>query len=142
MTAEVPSGTKIARVSRGTFQLLQVRRGRERGRTDFAIKGLSFRDCPSPRRYDHRTGRAHRSSEAFESRHRRRKKGGIRIKSGGRHGSRGGGSHGASRGTVWASVEFCNGTLTRVYRGSVRVRDLRRKRTILLRAPRSYFASR
>ena len=38
------------------------------------------------------------------------------------------------RGTVWLTADRCDGTLTKVTRGKVAVRDLRRKRTII--APR------
>jgi hypothetical protein len=44
------------------------------------------------------------------------------------------------RGTVWATVDRCDGTLTRVKEGKVLVRDLRRKRSVLVGAGRSYLA--
>jgi hypothetical protein len=44
------------------------------------------------------------------------------------------------RGTVWLVEDRCDGTLTRVKRGTVTVRDLVRKRTVTVRAGRSYFA--
>jgi hypothetical protein len=46
----------------------------------------------------------------------------------------------AVRGTVWATTDRCNGTVTRVKQGKVLVRDLRRKRSVLLRAGESYLA--
>jgi hypothetical protein len=44
------------------------------------------------------------------------------------------------RGTVWVTVDRCDGTLTRVKRGSVTVRDLGRRRTVLLHAGEHYLA--
>jgi hypothetical protein len=44
------------------------------------------------------------------------------------------------RGTRWTTVDRCDGTLTRVSRGRVAVRDFRRKRTIVVRAGKSYLA--
>jgi len=44
------------------------------------------------------------------------------------------------RGTRWLTDDRCDGTLIRVAAGAVAVRDLRRHRTIALRAPRTYLA--
>jgi hypothetical protein len=44
------------------------------------------------------------------------------------------------RGTVFTVEDRCNGTLTRVSRGVVRVRDFRRGRTVTLHAGQSYLA--
>ena len=44
------------------------------------------------------------------------------------------------RGTVWITSDRCDGTLTKVKRGKVVVRDLRRKRDITLTAGKSYLA--
>jgi len=46
------------------------------------------------------------------------------------------------RGTKWATIENCTGTVTKVVQGSVSVRDLTAKRTVLVRAGRSYLARR
>jgi hypothetical protein len=56
-------------------------------------------------------------------------------------------THGASsvatvRGTRWLTKDTCAGTLTRVTQGVVSVRDLRRHRTVTVRAGRSYLARR
>jgi hypothetical protein len=58
----------------------------------------------------------------------------------GRFRTRGGYSVATVRGTVWYVEDRCDGTLTRVRRGSVRVRDLRRHRTVVVRAGHSYLA--
>jgi hypothetical protein len=44
------------------------------------------------------------------------------------------------RGTKWLVQDSCAGTLTRVASGVVSVRDSVRRKTILIRAPRSYLA--
>jgi hypothetical protein len=54
--------------------------------------------------------------------------------------SRGRYSSATVRGTVWQTTDRCDGTLTHVTRGVVVVRDLRRRRNIVLRAGKSYLA--
>jgi hypothetical protein len=44
------------------------------------------------------------------------------------------------RGTVYDVIDRCDGTLTKVKRGKVAVRDSRRRKTILVRAGKSYLA--
>ena len=46
----------------------------------------------------------------------------------------------AVRGTRWLVEDRCDGTLTRVLEGSVVVRDLGRRRNVVVRAGRSYLA--
>jgi hypothetical protein len=46
------------------------------------------------------------------------------------------------RGTIWLTEERCDGTLTRVRRGTVSVRDLKRRKTVIVKAGRSYLARR
>jgi alpha-tubulin suppressor-like RCC1 family protein len=44
------------------------------------------------------------------------------------------------RGTAWDMIDRCDGTLTVVHRGVVSVRDLRRRKTVTVRAGHSYLA--
>ena len=44
------------------------------------------------------------------------------------------------RGTKWLTDDRCNGTRTRVAKGSVTVRDFVRRKNVVIRAPKSYFA--
>jgi Ca2+-binding RTX toxin-like protein len=60
------------------------------------------------------------------------KRGRYRVK--GRH------SIGAPKGTSWVTEERCDGTFTRVRSGTVTVRDLERKRTVVLHAGDTYLA--
>ena len=46
------------------------------------------------------------------------------------------------RGTTWLVENRCRTTLTRVKQGVVKVRDFKRKKTIVLRAGRRYIARR
>jgi hypothetical protein len=58
----------------------------------------------------------------------------------GRFRTRGAFSAATVRGTRWRVEDRCDRTITRVARGSVEVRDLTRKRTVVVRAGRSYTA--
>ncbi|MFZ1995490.1 MAG: hypothetical protein WAU75_15370 [Solirubrobacteraceae bacterium] len=58
----------------------------------------------------------------------------------GQYSTRGNNSVATVRGTWWETVNTCTGTLTRVKKGLVSVRDLRRHRTVLVRAGHSYLA--
>jgi Ca2+-binding RTX toxin-like protein len=49
-------------------------------------------------------------------------------------------SDASSGGTAWITEERCSGTFTRVLSGVVRVRDLRLKKTVVVRAPGTYLA--
>jgi hypothetical protein len=44
------------------------------------------------------------------------------------------------RGTIWLTQDRCDGTLTTVKRGTVSVRDLKRRRTVSVKAGHSYLA--
>jgi hypothetical protein len=44
------------------------------------------------------------------------------------------------RGTIWLTQDRCDGTLTTVRRGTVSVRDLKRRRTVTVKAGHSYLA--
>ncbi len=58
----------------------------------------------------------------------------------GQYSTRGNNSVATVRGTWWETVNTCSGTLTRVKKGLVSVRNLRRHRTVLVRAGHSYLA--
>ena len=80
-------------------------------------------------------GRAGASVRAHASKRRRRLWGsGV-----GKFRTRGKGGSAAVRGTKWVTVDRCNGTtLFRVRKGTVRVRDFRRKKTFFLRKGQTY----
>jgi hypothetical protein len=56
--------------------------------------------------------------------------------------TRGRHSSAAVRGTKWLTADRCDGTLVRVVRGRVEVRDFVRKRTVVVKAGHSYLARR
>jgi len=60
----------------------------------------------------------------------------------GRFRTKGSFSSATVRGTKWLTEDRCNGTLTRVKKGTVTVRDFARKRTVILRAGQRYLAQR
>jgi hypothetical protein len=59
---------------------------------------------------------------------------------GGLYRTRGNDSVATARGTKWFTRDGCRGTMTRVKRGAVAVRDLHRHKTVLVKAGHSYFA--
>jgi hypothetical protein len=122
-------GTQRGRFSKGIFQLLQNRA--KRPVTTLALKGASFRRCGTP------SAAPGKGSAARLSRRARR-----RLSSSARGSYRTRGRHSAAtiRGTVWTTVDRCDGTLTRVARGTVVVRDFRLRRNIVVSAGKSYLA--
>jgi hypothetical protein len=111
----------------GLFQVLQSRKTSARGLTTLSLKGASFASC--------RRGRRGKRAQAAASIRRR-----LRANARGRFRTRGRHSAATVRGTVWLTADRCDGTLTKVTRGRVAVRDFRRKRTVLVRAGKSYLA--
>jgi hypothetical protein len=110
--------------SAGVFQALQSRSGL----TTMSLKGSSFRSCAA------RSGR--RATAALSRRVIRR----MRGNASGRYRTRGRYSAATVRGTIWDTVDRCDGTLTKVTRGTVVVRDFRKRRNIVVRAGKSYLA--
>jgi hypothetical protein len=111
--------------SRGLFQVLQSRGGG--GLTDVVLKGANFSSC-------RRADRGKRARAAASIRRRLRANARGRFRTRGRH------SAATVRGTVWEVADRCDGTLTRVTRGKVAVRDFRRRKTVMVRAGKSYLA--
>ncbi len=109
--------------SAGVFQALQSRSGL----TTLPLKGSSFRSCAA---------RAGRASAALSRRVIRR----MRGNASGRYRTRGRYSAATVRGTIWDTIDRCDGTLTKVRRGTVVVRDFRKRRNITVRAGKSYLA--
>jgi hypothetical protein len=113
--------------SQGLFQVLQSRRRSARGLTDVVLKGASFSSC-------RRAGRGKRATAAASIRRRLRANARGRFRTRGRH------SAATVRGTAWLTADRCDGTLTKVTRGKVAVRDFRRRKTVVVRAGKSYLA--
>jgi hypothetical protein len=111
----------------GLFQVLQSRKKRTKGLTDLVLKGGRFGSCEK---------RGKRAQAALSKSALRR----LRASAKGRFRTRGRYSAATVRGTKWTVTDRCDGTLTKVTRGRVAVRDFRRKKTILVRAGKSYLA--
>jgi Ca2+-binding RTX toxin-like protein len=119
-----PSGV----FSGGLFQVLQAR---ARGSlAELRLRGGDFGVCRGATRGGRST--AAPAQRRIIRRLRARARGGYRAR--GRH------SAATVRGTVFSVVDRCDGTLTRVRSGVVRVRDFRRRRTVTVRAGKSYLA--
>ncbi len=118
--------TQSGQFSAGIFQVLQSRARKQKGLTELRLKGGSFARCRA------RGGRA----GAAGSRTVRR----FRGNANGRYRSSARNSSATVRGTIWTVADRCDGTLTSVKRGRVVVRDFRRKRSVVVRAGKSYLA--
>jgi hypothetical protein len=112
----------------GVFKSLQSRKRRLRGLTTLSLSG-KFRSCV-------RRGKGAQAQTAISRRRLRRLRGRAR----GRFRTRGRYSAATVRGTAWGVIDRCDNTLTRVSDGRVAVRDFRRKRTIVVRAGKTYIA--
>ena len=115
----------------GVFQVLQKRSGL----TTLKLKGASFAGCRSATR-----GKASIVARAARRKLSKRAIRRLRGSAKGRYRTRGRHSSATVRGTVWVTSDRCDGTLTKVKRGKVAVRDFRRKRTIVVRKGKSYLA--
>ncbi len=114
----------------GTFVIGQT--AARRGMTTFTLAGpLS---CP---------GRARRASLLAAAARASSRKPSRSLWAKDNHGhfsTRGQNSVATVRGTYWETVDRCSGTLTVVKRGAVSVLDLRRRRTVLVKAGHGYLA--
>jgi Ca2+-binding RTX toxin-like protein len=119
-------GSQSAVLSRGAFLVKQPRT--RFGLTEMRLTGGDLSKCSTSK-----AGAAGTSRATF-----RRLFGRAR----GRFRTRGRHSTATVRGTTWEVRDRCDGTLTRVIRGRVTVRDLVRKKTIRLRSGQSYLARR
>jgi hypothetical protein len=128
------SATQSGQFLGGIFQTLQARSGKNRGLTDLKLDGGRFGACAA-KRVGKKTAQAARKRR-LSSRAVRR----LRGNAHGRFRTRGRYSAATVRGTDWAVTDRCDGTLTRVKRGRVVVRDFRRRKNVTLKAGKSYLA--
>jgi hypothetical protein len=130
----------------GVFQVLQSRRRKSRGLTELRLKGASFKRCVRrPKGKRSHSGQAaqtvgaaivHSARRRLSRRRIRR----LRANARGRFRTRGRYSSATVRGTLWSTTDRCDGTLTHVTRGSVTVRDFRRRKNIVVRRGKSHLA--
>jgi len=129
LTSALATGkTQTAEFSGGRFVVRQSRGGR--GVVDVYLRG-SLGSC-----------RANIASIARKHRRRTRARSLWARDHGGKYRTHGANSVATVRGTRWLTRDTCAGTLTKVTHGAVSVRDLRRKRTVTVRAGHSYLARR
>lgn len=121
------TGTQSGEFTGGVFQVLQSRTGKSKGIAELRLKGSSFSRCKAGKR-------------AVSSKRSKRSIRRLRGDAKGRFRTRGRYSAATVRGTVWTVTDRCDGTLTQVKRGTVSVRDRRLRRTITVRAGKSYLA--
>lgn len=119
----------------GVFQVLQSRSPSAKGLTELRLKGSSFSACRSRARGKRSSTRAEVFRRASERTIRR-----LRGRGSGRFSTRGRYSAATVRGTDWTVADRCDGTLTKVSSGRVAVRDLRKRKTVVLLAGKSYLA--
>jgi hypothetical protein len=132
LVTALPDGTTQTGTFHGAvFQVRQSATGQ--GMVDLVLKGGSFAACKST------AARASVSAAGRRSRVVRRLWGNDHH---GRFRTRGSNSIATVRGTSWVTTDRCDGTLTSVSKGSVSVRDLRRNKSVLVRAGHSYLAHR
>jgi hypothetical protein len=116
----------------GIFKVLQDRR--QKGLTQMnVVLGRSASACPG-------VGKAART--AAKRLLPKSVLGLLHANAKGRFRTRGRFSSATVRGTVWDTIERCDGTLTAVKRGSVVVLDTRHHRSVIVQAGRSYLARR
>jgi hypothetical protein len=113
----------------GIFKLLQARR--VRGLTD-----LDMIDTHSASQLCATQGKAQTAARHLSS----KVLGRLNASGHGNFTARGQYSAATVRGTIWSVANQCDGTLTRVKRGIVSVRDFRRRKTITLFTGQSYLA--
>ena len=125
------AGGSSCRPRSGRFTVRQ--RGGRRAVTRLSLSG-GLPDC---RRASTQRGTANRAARSSGRKLRiKARKGKGRVEVHGRY------SIGGSYGTSWITEDRCDGTLTTVLSGTVRVRDLGRGRTVLVRPGHPYLAKR
>jgi hypothetical protein len=123
-----------ATFSGAAFQVSQSKTGKPF--TNLRLRGGSFASCGRPFARRSLFGRA----IAIASRSSKRK---VRSLWGSGHGhfrTRGRGGAATVRGTIWLTEDRCDGTLVKVRRGVVGVRDFKKHKTFTVRKGHSHFA--
>jgi hypothetical protein len=114
--------------------------------TELVLTGGHFDLCPKPVSRGTRVrGAAGILRAQAAARRRKRSRRTVRQLWGdgrGRFRTKGHDASAGVRGTKWLTQDRCDGTLIRVRRGAVTVRDFIRKRTVIVRAGESYLAER
>jgi DNA-binding beta-propeller fold protein YncE len=122
------TSTQTARFYAGVFKLTQPKA--KNPVTELQLFGANFKSAC--------TARGRRASESAGKKKVVRQLWGVgkgKFRTKGRYGSA------TVRGTQWLTQDRCDGTLIRVTEGSVTVRDIPKKKTVTVTAPRTYLAN-
>jgi len=129
--ADSKGHTQTASFGGSQFKITQKRAAKPI--TDITLVGGDFSGC-FPRILSKGTADVFAAGRRKWSRRRLWGNGHGRFRTRGRHGTA------TVRGTHWLTEDRCDGTLVRVKRGLVEVRDLERRRTVMVGAGEQYFA--
>ena len=129
--ADTKGKTQTANFGGSQFKITQKRAAKPI--TDITLTGGDFSGC-FPRTIGKNTADVFAAGRRKWSRRRLWGNGHGRFRTRGRHGTA------TVRGTHWMTEDRCDGTLVRVKRGLVEVRDLERRRTVMVGAGEQYFA--
>jgi hypothetical protein len=129
LTSAVDAGTtQSAQFDGAKFEVRQAPTGG--GMTDLVLRGANFKNCPSTTG----SGEVRAASTAKPMRRLWSRDKGGKFRTHGRN------SVATVRGTLWSTTDTCAGTRTTVRKGAVSIRDLRRGKTVLVRAGHRYMA--
>jgi hypothetical protein len=133
--------TQQARLAGAVFSSTQMRNGPQKGLTTFGLLEGAFSGAPSYTSCGVQKAIAGPGAAARTARLSPRILQTLHASdNNGRFRTRGRYSAATVRGTIWTTEDRCDGTLTVVKRGSVNVRDFRRRKTITVHAGHSYLA--
>ncbi len=139
-TASARRGATQAGVFGGAlFKLAQSRKGVSKGLTSLSLLEGAFPGAPS-----YTSCKAHKATDGSKPAARAASPNpvlqALHAHAQGRFRTQGRYSGATVRGTVWDTIDRCDGTLTIVYRGTVDVYDFKHRKTIAVRAGHSYLA--
>ena len=126
-------GVDSADFYEGVFEVNQ--RPKLRGLADIFLDGGGFKGCPKASKDPHLQVAAKKKPSARRSVRHLWGDGSGKFRTVGRFASA------TVRGTQWLTDDRCDGTLVRVKKGQVGVRDFVKRKTIVLSAPNRYFAA-
>ena len=122
--------TDAAEFYEGVFEVNQPKR--LKGLANIFLNGGGFKGCPKAPKNPH--------SQVSGAANRKRSVRHLWGKGSGKFRTVGRFSSATVRGTTWLTDDRCDGTLTKVRQGSVLVRDFVRRRNVIVRAGKRYFA--
>jgi hypothetical protein len=132
--------TQTGTFSGALFGLAQSAIARQGGLSTLSLLEGAFRGAPSYASCKAHPANDHPGARAVAARLNGRVLQTLHASASGNFRSRGRYSAATVRGTAWDTIDRCDGTLTRVQRGTVIVNDFPRHKTVTVRAGRTYLA--